>query len=226
MKVIAYTRVSTSEQGKSGLGLEAQIDSIKRFCAANGLELVQSYEEVISGKYFLSERPVLQAAFKQAERLGATVIVSKLDRLSRSVEMIAGLMNRANFVTAEDGLACPPIQLHLKAAIAENERKMIGERTKAALSAKAARGEPLGSHTHRDPVASKERAKEASAKVVKAEADLFAHRIKPVIMRMRTSGMTVNAIAQELNEQGNRTARGGQWHASTVCNILKRLEMR
>lgn len=219
MKVISYRRCSTSEQGKSGLGLEAQQQAIERFCEHNGLELVESYEEVISGKYFLSERPVLQAAFKHAEKIGATLLVSKLDRLSRSVEMIATLMNRAVFATCEDGLNCPPIQLHLKAAIAENERKAIGERTKAALVVAKSRGKTWGGIT-----SGHAKALENSAKVVKAEADAFAIRIKPVIMRMRAAKMTVHQIADELNEQGNRTARGGNWHGSTVNNILKRLE--
>lgn len=219
MKVIAYTRVSTSEQGKSGLGLEAQQQAIIRFCEHNNLELVEMHEEVISGKYFLSERPVLQTAFKRAEKLGATLLVSKLDRLSRSVEMISTLMNRAVFATCEDGLNCPPIQLHLKAAIAENERKAIGERTKAALAIAKERGKVWGGVTKGHA-----QALENSAKVVKADADAFALRMKPVIMRMRNAGMTGKAIATELNEQGNRTVRGGQWHASTVCNIINRLE--
>lgn len=220
MKLIAYTRVSTSEQGKSGLGLTAQLDAIFRFATQNNCEVVAHYEEVISGKYFLHDRPVLQQAFKHAEKIGAIVIVSKLDRLSRSVEMIAGLMNRATFATVEDGLNCPPIQLHIKATIAENERKVIGERTKAALVVAKANGKRWGGVTKNHALSI-----ENSVRTRVAEADAFAMRIKPVIARMRASGMTVQQMAAELNEQGNRTARGGQWHGSTVNNILKRLEI-
>jgi len=219
MKIIAYTRVSTSEQGESRNGLEAQQAAIARFCEQGSHELVALHEEVISGKFFMDDRPVLKRAFAQAEKTGAILLVAKLDRLSRSVEFISSLMNRARFATVEDGLECSPLQLHLKAAIAENERKMISERTKAALAAVKARGVKLGGRT-----SGHDKAMENASKAVKAEADAFAARLRPVIHRMRNAGMTVNAIATELNDHNFRTARGGKWHASSVCNIIRRLD--
>lgn len=226
MKVIAYTRVSTSEQGNrevaDRLGLQAQMAAIQRFCEHEGHEIVAHYEEVISAKYGFDERAQLRAAFHQAKKEGAKVLVSKLDRLSRSVEFVGHLVNNDyKFGTVEDGFKYDPSMLYMRAVFAEDERRKIGQRTKDALAIRKAQGKKLGGITSNHTMAIIN-----SAKVVKAEADAFAFRIKPVIIRMRNSGMTVNAIAQELNEQGNKTARNKKWYASTVCNILKRLEIK
>jgi DNA invertase Pin-like site-specific DNA recombinase len=223
MQVILYRRVSTAEQGDSRNGLEAQALTLHRFAQVGGHEIVSDAEEVASGKLGLDRRPVLRAAFDQARRGHALVLVSKLDRLSRSVEFVAALMNSgARFGTVEDGLEVQPFQLHLKAMLAEHERKTIGERTKAALGALRARGVPVGIPAHADP-SSGARARAAAALAIRGEADSFALHVAPVLLRMRASGMTCAAMAAELNTQGNRTARGGNWHASTVCTVLGRL---
>lgn len=226
MKYIAYRRVSTKEQGDSRNGLEAQALAIREFALREGDEIIAEFEEVISGKFYFDDRPVMKRAMELAAKTGAHILVSKLDRLSRSVQHISTLMNnrKVNFTVASLGKTVGNLELHIHAVIAENERKMIGERTCAALNAKVVRGELLGFATHANPAASKAKASVAAGAAVKAEADEFAKRIAPVILRMRKVGMTVNAIAAELNEQGNRTARGGKWYASTVCNILARLE--
>jgi len=222
VNVILYRRVSTQEQGTSRNGLEAQATALERFVEANGLQTVGSFEEVASAKHGLDRRPELAKAVEMARKARAVLLVSKLDRLSREVEFIAAMMNsRTRFATVEDGLECDPFMLHLKASFAEKERTMIGERTKAALSALKARGAALGAHAHADPQALA-RGRMAAAETGRRNADAFASFIIPTIRRMVTANMPYVKIADELNALGTRTARGGVWHASTVCNVLKR----
>src|SRR5262245_55446997 len=136
---IAYTRVSTASQGRSGLGLEAQQAALARFAEAEGYDLIQTFEEVETGKGSdaLDRRPQLNAALTLARKHDAPIIVAKLGRLSRNVHFISGLMSqRVPFIVAELGADADPFMLHLYAALAEKERRLISERTKAALAAK------------------------------------------------------------------------------------------
>ena len=225
MRFILYTRVSTQEQGDSRNGLEAQLSALRRFLQSCQGEEVGHVEEVASGGYGLDRRPGLRQALAQARQARAVLLVSKLDRLSRSVEFVAALMNQgASFATVEDGLEVQPFQLHLKAMLAEHERRTIGERTRAALKALQARGQALGIASHKAPEVSGPKARAAASVAIKREADGFALHLAPVVLRMRSAGMTCAQMAAELNTQGNRTARGGQWHASTVHGVLKRLQ--
>jgi DNA invertase Pin-like site-specific DNA recombinase len=148
MKAVAYVRVSTNEQGRSGLGLEAQRAAIEQFCVREKIEVLEVFSEVQSGKRVsdgLTERPQLIAALAAAKALGGPVIVSKLDRLSRDVHTISGLMvHKVHFMVAELGPDVDNFMLHLFAALAEKERAMISQRTKAALAALKARGVKLG----------------------------------------------------------------------------------
>src|SRR5580704_10145556 len=144
---IGYVRVSTSAQGRSGLGLEAQRAAIVRFASAEGLDVTEVYQEIEtgSGADALDRRPQLAAALKAARRAKAPVLVAKLDRLSRDVHFISGLMShRVEFVVCELGRQSDPFVLHLYAALAEKERSMISARTKAGLAAAKARGTKLG----------------------------------------------------------------------------------
>lgn len=217
-KLIFYKRVSTKEQGDSRLGLDAQQAELERFATIGNHTTVAVMEEVVSGKYDLDRRPVLKKALQTASKEGCIVVVSKLDRLSRKASFILSLMDtKAAFASVEDGIDCPPLQLHVKAIIAEDERRRIGERTKVALAQAKLRGKKLGGFVKNHDLAI-----QRSAATNKAEADAFAEFLKPVIKRMRNSGMSVNSIAQELNEQGNKTARGGKWYATTVANLMKR----
>ena len=141
--VITYIRVSTSRQGRSGLGIEAQRQSLRQFVKAEGLELVSEFVEVETGKGSdaLDRRPRLKAALAAAKRLKCHVAVAKLDRLSRDVHFISGLMaHRVPFVVAELGADVDPFVLHLFAALAEKERSLISTRTRQALAAAKARG--------------------------------------------------------------------------------------
>jgi DNA invertase Pin-like site-specific DNA recombinase len=144
---VAYIRVSTQKQAKSGLGLEAQADAITAFAKAEGYKLVARFTEQESGKGAdaLDRRPHLAAAIKAAKKAGGPVIVSKLDRLSRDVHFISGLMaHKVPFITVELGADTDPFILHLFAALAQKERALISARTKQALAAAKQRGVKLG----------------------------------------------------------------------------------
>ena len=219
---VAYLRVSTERQGRSGLGLEAQREIIARFAEAEGVELVGEYVEVETGKGSdaLERRPELAAALAQARKAKCPVVVAKLDRLSRDVHFISGLMSTSKgvpFVVAAMGANTDPFMLHIYAALAEQERRMISERTKSALAAKKAQGVKLGNRTNL-PAA---RAKALAA--TQAQANAFALNVLPVIEQVKQSGATsYNAIAAQLNVRGVRTARGGTWQAATVRKIMLR----
>lgn len=219
-QIISYLRVSTGKQGKSGLGIEAQREAIARFAAVEGLEVVAEHVEVETGKGSdaLDRRPVLAAALAQARKLRASVCVAKLCRLSRDVAFISGLMaQRVPFIVAEHGADPDPFLLHLYASLAEKERRLIASRTKAALAAKKAQGAVLGNRTN---------LREASALGAganRAAADVFAANVLPMVRHIQDTGATtLRAIAAALNERGVRTARGGEWHDSTVRNLLAR----
>src|SRR3954469_6986438 len=148
---LAYLRVSTGQQGKSGLGIEAQRAAIATFAAAEGMTIKAEHVEVETGKGTdaLDRRPVLAAALAAARKAKVPVIVAKLDRLSRDVAFVSGLMaHKVPFIVAELGADADPFMLHLYAALAEKERRLISERTRAALAAKKTQGTLLGNRTN------------------------------------------------------------------------------
>lgn len=219
MRAIIYTRVSTNEQGKSGLGLQSQLQDITSFCGAEGIEIINHYSEVETGKGFdaIEKRPQLKLALAEAKKTGCPLIVSKLDRLSRNVAFISDLMSKkVPFIVAQLGVNADPFLLHLYAALSEKERELISSRTKSALSALRARGVQLGNKTNLAE------ARLLSNKTNLAEAQNFAVEVLPTILNFKESGLTLAQIAKKLNELGMKTRRGGQWHASTVLNILNR----
>src|SRR5881392_2946155 len=198
-QIIGYIRVSTARQGRSGLGLEAQRDALARFAAAEDLEIVAEYVEVETGKGSdaLDRRPELAAALADARRLKCPVIVAKLDRLSRDVHFISGLMaHKVPFIVAELGTDADPFMLHLYAALAEKERSLISQRTREALNAAKARGVVLG-----NPRLDDVRGRAVAS--TKAEADRFAKNILPIIREIQASGVTSQrGIARALNARG------------------------
>lgn len=219
-QVIAYLRVSTTRQGKSGLGVEAQRDAIARFVAAGGMELIGEFVETETGKGAdaLDRRPILKMALAQARKAKAAVIVAKLDRLSRDVAFIAGLMaQRVPFIVTELGADADPFMLHIYAALAEKERAMIADRTRVALAQKKAQGALLGNRTNLAIAQAK------GAIGSRAAADLFAANVLPIIRQIDATGArTFRQVALALNERGVRTARGCEWHATTVRNMTRR----
>jgi DNA invertase Pin-like site-specific DNA recombinase len=217
--IITYIRVSSSQQGRSGLGIEAQRESLRHFAEAEGFDVAREFVEVETGKGAdaLDRRPQLRAALAAARKQRAHVAVAKLDRLSRDVHFISGLMaHKVPFLVAELGPDVDPFVLHLFAALAEKERALISTRTRQALAAAKARGVTLGGpklHVAR------RNAQEAIA----AEADRHAANVLPIIREAQKAGATtLRAIAAALNARGVATARGGQWHAKSVSNILER----
>lgn len=219
-QAIAYIRVSTQQQGRSGLGIEAQRAAIARFAETAGFEITGEEVEVETGKGFdaLDRRPKLAAALSKARKAKLPIIVAKLCRLSRDVAFISGLMaHRVPFIVAELGADADPFTLHIYAALAQKERDLISDRTRAALAAKKAQGAKLGNPTNLPA------AQARSAAANKVAADAFAANILPIVKQIQAAGATsLAAIAEALNARGVRTARGGAWYASTVRNIVGR----
>jgi DNA invertase Pin-like site-specific DNA recombinase len=226
-KAVAYVRVSTAKQGRSGLGQEAQQEAIRRFADAEGLELAGEFLEVETGKGSdaLDRRPQLASAMAQASRLGCPVIVAKLDRLSRDVAFISGLMaKRVPFIVAELGPDVDPFMLHVYAALAQKEREMISDRTRRALAAAKAKGVRLGNPAGAAAFGGVSGAAQG-ADALKRMANERAEQLRPIVEDLRSRGVTSLAgLAAALNDGGMITARGGQWHASSVRNLLARLE--
>jgi DNA invertase Pin-like site-specific DNA recombinase len=201
------------------LGIEGQEAAIASFAQAEGFEVVATFIEIETGKGAdaLARRPQLAAALAEARRRKCAVIVAKLDRLSRDVHFISGLMvHRVPFIVAELGPDIDPFVLHLFAALAEKERAMISKRTREALQAAKARGIKLGS-----PVL--ETARPLAVAAIKAEADRHAANVLPIIEQIRSSGAkSLRGIADALNARGIPSPRGGRWHAMGVRNAMKR----
>jgi DNA invertase Pin-like site-specific DNA recombinase len=217
---VAYYRVSTQRQHRSGLGIEAQRAAVTRFGEVEGITIIGEFVEAETGKGSdaLDRRPQLAAALAAARSAKCCVVVSKLDRLSRDVAFVSGLMaQRVPFIVAELGRDADPFMLHLYAALAEKERRLISERTKAALAAKKASGAKLGNPSN---IAA---AGVCGRQIQIAAADQFASGLLPIIEAIRRTGATtLEAITRALNERGIRPARGPRWYASSVANLLSR----
>lgn len=217
---ISYVRVSTAQQGRSGLGLEAQRATITKFAQAEGIELIGEYVEVETGKGAdaLLKRPQLAAALSDARRHDCAVVVAKLDRLSRDVAFISTLMSkRTPFIVAELGADVSPFMLHIYAAVAEQERTMISQRTRDALAAAKAKGTRLG-----NPNIAAARAVASNTR--RTNADNFAANVLPIIREIQATGASLRKIAAALNSRGIPTARGGAWAATQVRDYLIRAE--
>lgn len=221
-RYVIYKRVSTEEQGKSGLGLAAQDRDIRIFLDTYSevpWEIVGEFVDVLSGTN--GERPELAKAIEAAKREKATLLVSKLDRLSRKVAFIANLMDdtKLDFRVAQMPYA-DKFQLHLYAALAEQEREFISKRTKAALAEAKARRKAAGLPNNQGGL------RDATMKrneAVRANASARARKVEGIVMPLRNSGSTLREIAEELNRAGVPTARGGCWQASQVKRVLERL---
>jgi DNA invertase Pin-like site-specific DNA recombinase len=221
-RVVAYVRVSTKRQGQRGNGLDAQRAAIEAFARAESFVIDEWVTEVESGKGnadALDRRPQLAHAIRQAKRLRAPVLVSKLDRLSRDVAFIAGLMSQGvPFIVGELGPDVDPFVLHIFAALAQKERQMIALRTREALRALKLKGVKLGN------LDSLLEAQRKGSAATKAASDSFALATLPIVEAYQSRGMTVREIAAELNKAGVKALRGGRWHGSTVVKLLQRAE--
>jgi DNA invertase Pin-like site-specific DNA recombinase len=211
-KFVAYFRVSTDKQGKSGLGLEAQREAVMNYLNGGRWTLVDEFTEVESGKR--NDRPELEMALAACKRQKAKLVIAKLDRLGRNLAFIATLMESGVEFVAVDNPHANKLTVHILAAVAQHERELISERTKAALAAAKRRGKRLGNPNL--PKAAKR-----GVAALKANARRFAANVRPIIEEIMRAGATShNAIAAKLNERNVRTARGGVWTHVQVGAIL------
>jgi DNA invertase Pin-like site-specific DNA recombinase len=210
---IAYYRVSTDRQGRSGLGLEAQQQAVADHLNRNGGPLIEAYTEIESGRK--NKRPELQAALKACRKNKATLIIAKLDRLTRNVHFISGLMESGVDFIAVDNPHANKLMIHLLAAFAEHEREQISQRTKEALAAAKRRGVILGRN-----------GREVLSRQNHEQAISFAAALAPTIADIRAAGhTTVRAIAAELHRRAILTARpGAQWRINSTHALLKRIK--
>jgi DNA invertase Pin-like site-specific DNA recombinase len=211
---VIYTRVSTRRQGDSGLGLDAQrrdIDLYLSTYAEVPFEVVGEFQDIESGAN--GDRPELWKAIELAEKLGAVLLVAKLDRLSRKVSFISGLMDRKRLnLTVASMPHADKFQLHIYAALAEQEREFISLRTKQALAPLKGTGKLGGNRGNIDK----------ANKAAVAVADAYAAKVMDTIQPLRDAGRTLQQIADTLNKTGVKTAKGGKWYPTTVSNILVR----
>ena len=218
-KFVAYFRVSTDRQGKSGLGLDAQRERVMNYLNGGSWSLIGEFTEVESGR--INERPALADAVKLCKKEKATLVVATLDRLTRDLAFGATLLNdtKVKFVCADFPEASREM-LQMRMVFAEWEARRIGERTKAALAELKKKGKKLGSPTPKIGSA-------AGVKRIQDKADAYADRVGPVVREIirKTGAKTMRDIAQELAYRGIETPRGNvEWHASQVANLLKRIK--
>lgn len=222
--IIAYYRVSTQKQGKSGLGLEAQKAAVAAYCKANNCMIIKEYTEIESGKK--ADRPQVAKAIAHARLTGATLVIAKLDRLARNVAFLSALMDSDCDFKACDNPHADRFTIHILAAVAEKEASDISDRTKAALGAYKARGGVLGSarpecHGNLSPAAMAKGQQLAavarSEKASKAYADLL-----PVMNELREQGQTYRQIAAHLNAEGYTTQRGNPWSHVQARLVMER----
>lgn len=211
MKFCSYLRVSTRRQGQSGLGLEAQRETVRRYLVEANGELIEEFVEVETGK--ADNRPVLKAALAKCKQLKSTLVIAKLDRISRNVAFIAGLMNSGVEFRAVDAPYANRFMLHILAAVAEHEREQISARTKAALAAAKARGVQLGRHGR------------VLADQNRARAGVFAQSLRPKLAEVLVERpKTFLDIANRLNARDVRSPEGSRWYPATVSRLLSRLD--
>jgi DNA invertase Pin-like site-specific DNA recombinase len=210
---VSYLRVSTQRQGQSGLGIEAQRDAVQQYVTSVGGNLLEEHIEVESGSK--SQRPVLVQSIARARKAGAVLVIAKLDRLARNVAFVSSLMEAGVEFIAVDAPYATRFFVHVMAAVAEHERTMISERTKAALGAAKARGVRLGMNGGR------------LAALHKAEAAIFSEDLRPIFLQLTKNGaQTLAQIANKLNEQGFRTREGALWSPTPVQRVMNRLGLR
>jgi DNA invertase Pin-like site-specific DNA recombinase len=213
-KFIAYFRVSTDRQGKSGLGLDAQRRSVFDYLNGGRWELAAEFTEIESGKR--SDRPELERALVACKKHRAKLVIAKLDRLSRNLAFIATLMDSGVEFIAVDNPHANKLTIHILAAVAQHERELISTRTSAALQAAKMRGKRLGNPKL-------EEARRHAARAKKEKADRYSANIIPLIREIQSSGIkSRRGIARALAARGVPTARGGAWTAVQVSDILRR----
>lgn len=220
-RIVAYFRVSTAKQGKSGLGLEAQRAAVQDYAARTGARIVKEFTEVESGKK--ADRPELAKALAHCRRGQALLAVAKLDRLSRNVAFLSALMDSGADFVACDQPSASRLVLHILISVAEAEAKAISDRTKAALAAYLERGGKLGTPTNLD-AASAAKGRKLAWKAIRAKADAAYMDLYPALVAKRAEGLSLQDIADWLNEEGHVTRTGKPWSKVQVMHVLLRAE--
>ena len=216
---VGLYRVSTAEQGQSGLGLEAQQASVRAFVAAQGWMLVAEFSDIASGKD--DHRPGFQAALTRCRQLGAVLAAARLDRITRRAHMLSQLLEDGFSIRAADMPGADDLMMRIYAAMAQKERELISERTRAALAAARARGRVLGGDRGYRPSMGPDT--HAAALARRQAADVAAHRLLIDVEALRHSGHGSNRrVAYELNERGVPTPNGGLWTHTTVARLVER----
>jgi DNA invertase Pin-like site-specific DNA recombinase len=224
-RFIAYERVSTARQGASGLGLEAQRQSIDAFAASRGAKVIACFTEVESGK--TANRTELTAAIQLGRLTGATLVIAKLDRLSRNAAFLLTLRDSGVRFMAVDMPEANDLTVGIMALVAQAEREAISRRTKEALAVAKARGVKLGNPNGAEALRRAGKGAVALREAVVRNADRFAEELAPVVATIRADGhLSLRAMAAELNRRGMQTRRGGQWQVSNVGNVLGRMCQR
>lgn len=219
-KFVAYLRVSTAQQGRSGLGLDAQRTAVHRFVSDRGGKIIApEFVEVETGKN--NDRPELAKALKRCRATGATLVVAKLDRLSRNAAFLMTLRDSGVAFVAADMPEANTLTVGIMALMAQHEREAISARTKAALAAAKARGTKLGGL--REGAADIAQHQREGVEAAKAKADARVRDVADDLRALAAEGLSLNAMAKRLNEQGVTAARGGQWTATGVRRALSRL---
>jgi DNA invertase Pin-like site-specific DNA recombinase len=222
-KFVAYERVSTARQGRSGLGLEAQRRAIDDFATSRGATLVGRFTEIESGRK--TDRPQLADALTLSRLTGSTLVIAKLDRLSRNAAFLLTLRDSGVRFLAVDMPEANDLTVGIMALVAQAEREAISRRTKEALAVAKARGVKLGNPNGAAALRRCDDKGRALRRTVAENADRHAKDLAPVIDDIRSKGHTsFRAIAAELNARGMLTRRGGRWQMSNVRNLLVRLE--
>lgn len=222
-KVVAYYRVSTARQGRSGLGLEGQKAAVEAYVARTSATIAREFVEVESGR--IDDRPRLAEALAFARRARATLLVAKLDRLSRSVRFIATVLDSGVEFAAADVPEANRLLLHVLAPVAENEARAISERTKAALRAAKARGARLGSNHPRVPALTaqaRSKGQQMGAAANRERCVAAYSDLAPYMIGLRASGLTLREIADRLNDDGHRTRTDVAWSPVQVARVMAR----
>lgn len=224
-RIVIYLRVSTDEQGKSGLGLEAQEAAARRYVTEAGGEIIAVYTEVETGSNDF--RPELLKALDHCEAARATLVIAKLDRLGRKVAFLATLMDSGVKFVCCDNPHANRFNLHIMAAMAEQEKAYISQRTKDSLHALKARGVPLGANrpgSYRFKAEEARKGSERGLIVRRARADNEARKRGAEALKLRNNGATLQGIAERFNARGYLTPRGKPWTATQIMRLIQRAE--
>lgn len=223
MKIVKYLRVSTTRQGDSGLGLEAQRKAVLDYATARNATIVKEFVEVESGKN--NNRPQLAAALHLAKVTGSVLVIAKLDRLSRNAAFLLALRDSGVKFVAADMPDANDLTVGIMALVAQQEREAISKRTTDALQAAKARGAKLGNPNGAEALRRAAKGNADAVSTIKAKADAYANDLRSTIDDIQAHGIkSLGGIAKELNARQIRTARDGEWHKATVANLLARLE--